>query len=177
MMMSAYLENVKQIVDNLATAGEPLEDQTVTHFVVNGLGPDFEPFAHTITDQVEPVTFDTLTNLLLTQEQRLQLHAQLQNFDNSSRLSLNVVVRGSRGGGRGGCGRASQGRDQTNQNGHGYGRSQADRGDSSNRPLYHICNKRGHSAIQCHNRFNLSYQPSPTPQGHSVQVDNHSDTA
>ncbi|KAG9453500.1 hypothetical protein H6P81_006404 [Aristolochia fimbriata] len=138
MTMSAYLENVKQIFDNLAAAGEPLEDQTVTHFVVNGLGPDFEPFPQTVTGQVEPVTFDTLTNLLLTQEHRLQLQGQLQNFDNSSWLSLNVAARGSRGGGRGGHGgrgRASRGRDQTNQNGRGCGCSQTNRGDSSNRPL------------------------------------------
>ncbi|KAG9442665.1 hypothetical protein H6P81_018519 [Aristolochia fimbriata] len=46
-----------------------------------------------------------------------------------------------------------------------------------NRPLCQICTKRGHSALQCHNRFNLSYQPSPTPQAHSVQIDNPSDAA
>ncbi|KAG9441691.1 hypothetical protein H6P81_017545 [Aristolochia fimbriata] len=107
MPMSAYLENVKHIVDNLAAAGAPLDDQTVTHFVVNGLGPDFEPFAQT--------------------EHRPQLQAQLQNFDNSSRLSLNIAARGSRGGGRGGRGRASRGRGQTNHNGRGHDHSQTNR--------------------------------------------------
>ncbi|KAG9450551.1 hypothetical protein H6P81_010516 [Aristolochia fimbriata] len=153
MTMSAYLENVKHIIGNLTVVGAPLEDWTVTHFVVNGLGLDFEPFAQTVTGQVEP------------------------HFDNSSRLSLNVVARGSRGSGRGGRGRASLGCGQTNQNGRGYGHSQTDRGNSSNRPLGQMCKKRGHSAIQCHNRFNLSYQPSPTPQAHSMQVDNQADVA
>ncbi|KAG9458856.1 hypothetical protein H6P81_003364 [Aristolochia fimbriata] len=131
MTMSAYLENIKQIVDNLTAVGEPLEDQTVTHFVVNGLGLNFEPFAQTVTGQVE---------------------------------SFAQTVTG-------------QGRDQTNQNGRGSGLSQTNRGITSNRTLRQICNKRGHFAIQCPNRFNLSYQPSPTPHAHSVQVDNHSDAA
>ncbi|KAG9443027.1 hypothetical protein H6P81_018881 [Aristolochia fimbriata] len=55
--------STSQAVSRTIYAGEPLEDQTVTHFVVNGLGPDFELFAQTVTGQVEPVTFDTLTNL------------------------------------------------------------------------------------------------------------------
>ncbi|KAG9447754.1 hypothetical protein H6P81_013882 [Aristolochia fimbriata] len=53
--MSAYLKNINQIIDNLTAFGEPHEDQTVTHFVVNVLGPNFELFAQTVTGQVEPL--------------------------------------------------------------------------------------------------------------------------
>ncbi|KAG9441455.1 hypothetical protein H6P81_017309 [Aristolochia fimbriata] len=133
----------------------PLDDQTVTHYVVNGLDPDFEPFAQMVTGQVDPV--------------------HLQKLDSSSRPSLNVAARGHHGGGRAGRGRHSRGRGQNN--GCGFKRNQQDRSDSSNRPLCQICNKIGHTAIQCHNRFNLSYQ-SPAPlEAHSAELDNSSDSA
>ncbi|KAG9453782.1 hypothetical protein H6P81_006686 [Aristolochia fimbriata] len=173
--MGSYLDRVKTIVDDLAAAGQPLDDQTVTHYVVNGLGPDFEPFAQTVTGQVDPVSFDTLTNLLLTQEHRLQLRVHLQHLDSSSRPSLNVAARGHRGGGRAGRGRHSRGCGQNG--GRGFGRNQQDRNDSSNRPLCQTCNKRGHTVIQCHNRFNLSYQPPAPPEAHSAQLENSSDSA
>ncbi|KAG9444818.1 hypothetical protein H6P81_016158 [Aristolochia fimbriata] len=173
--MGTYLDRVKTIVDDLAAVGQPLDDQTVTHYVVNGLGPDFEPFAQTVTGQVDPVSFDTLTNLLLTQEHRLQLQVHLQHMNSSSRPSLNVAARGHHGGGCAGRGRHS--RDRGQNGGRGFGRNQQDRNNSSNRPLCQICNKRGHTAIQCHNRFNLSYQPPAPLEAHSSQLDNSSDSA
>ncbi|KAG9444821.1 hypothetical protein H6P81_016161 [Aristolochia fimbriata] len=88
--------------------------------------------------------------------------------------SLNVAARGHCGGGRVGRGRHSRGRGQNS--GRGFERNQQDQSDSSNRPLCQICNKRGHTAIQCHNRFNLSYQPSAPPEAHSAQLDNSSDS-
>ncbi|KAG9449460.1 hypothetical protein H6P81_009425 [Aristolochia fimbriata] len=174
--MGSYLDRRQNHrVDDLACCRTTTFGDQVTHYVVNGLGPDFEPFAQTITGQVDPVSFDTLTNLLLTQEHRLQLQVHLQHLDSSSRPSLNVAPRGHRGGGRAGRGRHSRGRDQNG--GRGFGRNQQDRNDSSNRPLYQICNKRGHTAIQCHNRLNLSYQPPAPPEAHSAQLDNSSDSA
>ncbi|KAG9458229.1 hypothetical protein H6P81_002737 [Aristolochia fimbriata] len=61
--------------------------------------------------------------------------------------------------------------------GRGFERNQQDRSDSSNRPLCQIYNKRGHTVIQCHNRFNLSYQPPAPPEAQSAQLDNSSDSA
>ncbi|KAG9453931.1 hypothetical protein H6P81_006835 [Aristolochia fimbriata] len=88
---------------------------------------------------------------------------------------LNVAARGHCGGGRAGRGRHSKGHGQNS--GRGFERNQQDRSDSSNRPFCQICNKKGHSVIQCHNRFNLSYQPPAPPEAHSAQLDNSSDSA
>ncbi|KAG9458185.1 hypothetical protein H6P81_002693 [Aristolochia fimbriata] len=108
---------------------------------VNGLGPDFEQFTQTRTGRVEPISFDTLTTLLLTQERRLQLQEKLQSADSLTRPTLNVASRGTcAGGGRGNHRRNSRG--YKHNNGHNTGRS-SDRGDSSNHPLSQICKKGG----------------------------------
>ncbi|KAG9441507.1 hypothetical protein H6P81_017361 [Aristolochia fimbriata] len=72
LMMVAYLDKVKSIVDNLAVAGQPLDIVTACDV---------------------SVTFPTLQNLLLTQEHRLQVLQELNSLDVSSHLSANVATR------------------------------------------------------------------------------------
>ncbi|KAG9450110.1 hypothetical protein H6P81_010075 [Aristolochia fimbriata] len=57
--MRAYLDHVKAIVDDLATAEQPLNNQTLTHYVVNGLGVYFEQFAQTVIGQVDLIQRQT----------------------------------------------------------------------------------------------------------------------
>ncbi|KAG9442907.1 hypothetical protein H6P81_018761 [Aristolochia fimbriata] len=123
MSMAAYLDKVKCIID-LVAARQVLDDQTITHYVVSGLGQDFEPFAQTITAREVSVNFTTLQNRLLTQDHWVQIQDHLNSLMVSNRPSVNVASRGGQGG-------PNQGRGRNNgrRGGCSKGRGHTDRFD------------------------------------------------
>ncbi|KAG9453399.1 hypothetical protein H6P81_006303 [Aristolochia fimbriata] len=156
MTMVVYIAKVKSIVDDLAAANQPLDDQTVTHYVIIGLCPDFELFAQTAT----------------AREHRLQVIQQLNSPDVSGRPSTNVAARGGRGSSNRGRGRqGSWGGGRSSSSCRGQGRGQHDHAKCFNHPQCQICHKRRHVALQCYQRFNLTYQQTPPPQANTTSLD------
>lgn len=66
--MVDYLQNIKNVCDNLAAAGEPVFDTDLIVHILNGLPSEFDSFATSIRVRETPVTPDQLHGLLLTEE-------------------------------------------------------------------------------------------------------------
>jgi hypothetical protein len=166
-----YFHTFQTLCDALAIAGQPLNGFEKVSFLLVGLGSEFDPFVTSVTTRVEPLSVVEIYGHLLSHEMRLEQHqasldlsvagANFATRGNSSPHS-NCGMRGSRGHhpfGRGfssGTSRPFRGRGR----GHSSGR-----GSSSNRPLCQVCNRYGHVALDCYNRFNEAYtreQPSQT---------------
>lgn len=75
----AYLQQVKEVSDSLAAAGEPLTESDLVAHILHGLTPDYEAFTTSIRVRAEPVTADELHGLLLSQEIELEIQAAQHN--------------------------------------------------------------------------------------------------
>lgn len=69
-----YLHQMRQIVDELAFVGTPISDDELVMSILNGLGPEYNPFAITITttNRHTPYTFADIHSTLLAHESLLQ---------------------------------------------------------------------------------------------------------
>jgi hypothetical protein len=160
-----YFHQLKTLSDTLAACGQPLNDFEAVSFLLAGLGSEFDPLVTSVTTRVDPISRDDIYGLLLTHEMRLE--QQLANT-NISNATAHVTTRNS--------GNSSQ-RDRSFNtvrgrgfpNGRGYrasfpgGRGQVSgrrgRGHAgSSWPLCQICNKLGHYATTCYQRFDQTSQ-------------------
>ena len=145
-----YLHKIK----GLAAAGSALQDDDVIAYLLAGLGPNYDPFATSLTTKSEALTLDDVFAHLMTFEARqVQHQAELQLNPGSS---ANYAGRGGQQKNRGrrdrGPGRAQ-----------GYAPSHpaGDRRGPYARPSCQICGKVGHPAVRCWHRMNESYQDEP----------------
>ncbi|KAF5445641.1 hypothetical protein F2P56_034680 [Juglans regia] len=107
-----YYGKVLSLADTLSSIGNPLPDKEFISYVLNGLGPAYEPLVTSITTQFEPISSHELYQILLIHESRMQ-HTSKNTFE----PSINYSARGGcdqrgrsflRGGRQGkGCGRSS----------------------------------------------------------------------
>ncbi|KAG9444932.1 hypothetical protein H6P81_016272 [Aristolochia fimbriata] len=147
-----YLNRVKTVVDDLAAVGQPLDDQTVTHYVVNGLYTVtlnrllkqlLDKLIRSIASSYRAIckNWTPLNPLSMLLHEVTAVVVALVVADIPEVAARIVVV------------------------------------VSEETSKIEICNKRGHTVIQCHNRFNLSSQPPAPPEARSTQLDNSSDSA
>ncbi|TQE13859.1 hypothetical protein C1H46_000490 [Malus baccata] len=67
----AYLQQIEEIADALATAGAPIADSELISVLLHGLPPEYDAFVDTIQFRLSSTTVDELHGLLLSKEIQL----------------------------------------------------------------------------------------------------------
>ncbi|KAL0905923.1 hypothetical protein M5K25_024374 [Dendrobium thyrsiflorum] len=143
--MTAYLSEIKVLVDQIAAAGSLVDTEDVILYILNGLPPSYQAFKMAIRTMLNPISLDQLYPLLLSEEINLENEASRALSVQDPTTAL-FTYRGR--------GRRSRGRASSAANG-------------SSRPNPHastICQirfKKGHSAQSCWHRLNTQYTLSP----------------
>jgi hypothetical protein len=202
--VAQYLQRIKESKDRLATVGTLVDDEDLLHIVLKGLPSEYESFSTAMLTKSEPVSFEELHVLMITQEELLKNSqensimamaankgssspaqfnnsAYRGNFQNRGRGSWNSRGRShnrggfsSRGGYNPGINQVSNGFpqsfSQSNPNfspsNPNFSQSQSNPNFSNpnpNRPTCQICYKQGHTALDCYNQMNFSYQGRHPP--------------
>ncbi|KAM1320462.1 hypothetical protein ACFX2H_005342 [Malus domestica] len=68
---AAYLQQIEEIADALATAGAPIADSELISVLLHGLPPEYDAFVDTIQFRLGSTTVDELHGLLLSKEIQL----------------------------------------------------------------------------------------------------------
>lgn len=170
--MTEDLRKIKSLFDNLSVVGYLIKETDIVFYPLSDLGSNFEPFVISVTSQIDIITMKDLHHLLLTWEHRLALTTQLFSLDISSTTTVNIANRtidkpflfnnASRGSSNRGQGQ-DHGCESDNDS---YNKQHVTWNSSSSNnghPQCLICNKWGHTALQCYNRFNKAYQPPSPP--------------
>jgi hypothetical protein len=161
MSIPDYFQKAQALSQSLAIIDEPLKDSELISYILAGLGPEYDSLVTTVSTRIDPITIDDLYGYLLTHEQRLE---HFHSAGDSSILTANVAQRNNSNAGK-------YQRNSSPHSGQSFGRSRGrgrGRGSqsffqhSSNRPVCQICNRVGHVASKCYNRFDHSYQCEPT---------------
>ncbi|BFG25215.1 hypothetical protein CerSpe_114890 [Prunus speciosa] len=66
--MAVYLQNLKEIADVLAAAGQPLSESDLVAYILGGLPEEFDSTVKSIETRIERVNTDELHGLLLSRE-------------------------------------------------------------------------------------------------------------
>jgi gag-polypeptide of LTR copia-type len=63
-----YFQKMRHLADELAFIGNPISDDDLVIGVLNGLGPEYNPFvvSFTTANQTQPLSFSNLHDTLLT---------------------------------------------------------------------------------------------------------------
>ncbi|CAL8993855.1 unnamed protein product [Prunus brigantina] len=182
--MKTYLHSIKEIADGLAAAGQSLSESDIVAYVLGGLPEEYDPLVTSIETRLEPVTSDELHGLLLSREAvilkrqaRKSSQAPFHAYAATAGNDRSFKPWQSRGRGRGRH-QFSSGSPSTNtfvarpyNSGQGilptpnHSSSGSFFPNSSvDRPLVcQICDKKGHSALTCRQRLNLSYNATQIP--------------
>jgi hypothetical protein len=168
MSITEYFHKFTKLVDTLAAIDKPLDEDDITSILLGRLNSEYDSFVTSVTTRVDPISIDDLYSHLLAHE------ACLEHNNTSPDLCVSGVHIASRVsplcGGRGGCHSYSSHGSYSNSNGNQFTHS----GDSySNSPNYRgrgcgrgassfnraprsicqICNRIGHLATTCYQRF------------------------
>lgn len=154
-----YLTKMKFYADSLAAISQPVSDSMLVLYVLNGLGPEYGPFVTAMTTRAQPVLFADLQGFLLSHEIRLAdqhvtelASPTVHNTQRQSSSTVNGQYRNqhsmpNRGGNHNTRGRG-RGRGRSGSNHHpGY------RHQPSPTSICQICQRYGHTALNCYNRF------------------------
>jgi hypothetical protein len=178
-----YFQRFQSLTDSLATVGQPVNDFEMVAFLLAGLGPDYDPFVTSVTTRVEPLSGEEIYGHLLSHELRLEHHhssidlsvtgahyaARGANSFRPHRNGYNSIL-GAPPSGRG------PSRPYSNRQSRGRGRNTyffPGRG-SSPRPVCQVCNRVGHIALDCSNRYNESFsRDSPQPPQAYLSAPSH----
>ncbi|KAF8391041.1 hypothetical protein HHK36_023341 [Tetracentron sinense] len=181
--LSDYIRVFKNICDDLAAIGKPLDDKKKVFWLLNGLGVEYKSF---ITTMLKPPTpsYKEIIPLLQSHETWISTH-ETQQPNNQTVAFVTQRGRGSPNRGR---------YNNFSSRGRGFTQmSHMDKGnyipnqpptgknpnkkselnisknggkffDSGSLPTCQICEKRGHVALKCWYRFNQSFAPDDVPQ-------------
>jgi hypothetical protein len=72
--ITEYFQSFKALCDNLAAAGQHLNDFERTSYFLAGLGSDYDPFVTSITTRLDPLSLDEIYGHLLAHEMRIEHH-------------------------------------------------------------------------------------------------------
>jgi gag-polypeptide of LTR copia-type len=75
MSMQSYLDQKHSLADQLRLMGSSVSDEDLQLYILHGLNIDFDPLIVSLTSRSNAVSFNELSSLLLTHEQRLQKYA------------------------------------------------------------------------------------------------------
>ncbi|KAM5553308.1 hypothetical protein ABKV19_025492 [Rosa sericea] len=172
--ISDYLDKINQLADSLALSGHPVDDSDLISIIMNNVGPLYENTINSAQARDTPITYDALEALLLGAESRLQNQALLGMESTPTALFTNNRQTAPLH-----TGGSQRGRPTNHGRGSFYGPTTYGRGSSSRfpsrggsilgqapspRPTYdlrgpcQICNRNGHTAIDCFHRLNMAYE-------------------
>lgn len=150
MTTAVYFSKMKALADDLASAGKPVDDESLVSYILAGLDIDYNPLVSTVVGRSDPISLSDLYSQMVSYDNRmdhLQGGGQIQS-------SANAASRGSgnpRGGNNNFRGRGNGGR--------GRGNGGRGGGQQGPRPVCQLCGKTGHTVIKCWYRFDQTYQP------------------
>jgi hypothetical protein len=121
MMVAQYYGKMKGLVDEMATAGKPLDNEELVMYICNGLDTEYSSPVSALVTRLEPIAPSELYSQLLSFETRLEL--QLGSGSSPSANSTGRSDR-SRGQQRGGFNRGRGGRFNSGRGSSGRGRRQ-----------------------------------------------------
>ena len=179
--VAQYLQRIKESRDKLAAVGTLVDDEDLLHIVLKGLPSEYESFSTAMLTKSEPVSFEELHVLMITQEELLKssqenskensIMAMTANkgptnpthFNNSARGGFNNRGRG----GFNGRGRGNNRGSFSSRGGYNQGPHQGNQGyNASNgvfpQPLsaydmWNVLLKR-YTSVSCSNILNLKKQ-------------------
>lgn len=174
--MTEYLNEVKSVCDQLDSIGCPVSDPEKIYGALSGLGKEYESICTVIEhsmDSLPAMNFEDAVFKLVNFDDKLQVYNQAPEV--SPHLAFNTG-RGYSTRGRGYYNnRGNRGRGSGSYSTRGRGFHQQFSGsNSSSRPTCQICNRYGHSAARCYNRFDQNYQ-SPEVQHNALTTAKLSD--
>ncbi|XP_042946978.1 uncharacterized protein LOC122279823 [Carya illinoinensis] len=104
---SKYFMHIKRLADTLAIAGQPLNNDDLTTYLLAGLGPEYDSLVTIISTRDESLTLEEVYSMFLTCEARITNHSQSSPISNAS---ANVAARQPNSFGNCGCNNSSKSR-------------------------------------------------------------------
>jgi transposase InsO family protein len=171
--VSDYFQKVKQLTDTLAAIDHPLQDCEIISYLLGGLSTEFDSLVTSVTTRIDPMKLDELYGHMLSHEQRLEhLHSSIEPLGPSANMVMHqkfVRGRGNRNGFS-----ISNNRGSMNSGGRSRGRGRGGRGVLGAGPSFggsrltcQLCQKSGHTVLQCYRRFDVSFQGPPASATHA----------
>ncbi|KAK2973116.1 hypothetical protein RJ640_027088 [Escallonia rubra] len=175
--MSEYLRVFKEICDDLAAIGQPVDDRQKVFGLLKGLGIGYESFITTMLKPPIP-SYKEIVQLLQGHETMRALHSAEVLGANPHAAFVGQHTHGQHGGKNNK--RGKQGYDSFTSKGRGFAQASyspshenAKRGSQVSKSLKNssqekeevkcqICDKPRHTALRCYQRFNQAYQPEDT---------------
>lgn len=90
--ISDYFTKMKGLADDMASAGQRLEDEELVSYILTGLDLEFNSVVSAVAARVEPISIGELYTQLVSFEQRMELHSRGGGFQSSA----NVAAKGGR---------------------------------------------------------------------------------
>ncbi|XP_020685525.1 uncharacterized protein LOC110101803, partial [Dendrobium catenatum] len=141
--MAEYLSEIKELVDQIASAGSSLDAEDVIHYILNGLPQPYQSFKSAIRTSLLPLTLDQIYPLLMSEE--INLPSDAAKFSAPSDPSVALFTNRGRG-------RRPRGKNN-------YGATNAPRNNPNAAISCQICSKKGNTAQTCWHRLDLNYTP------------------
>ena len=159
--MTAYLNDVKSVCDQLDSIGCPLSEQEAIYGALAGLGKEYESICTAIEhsmDSVSELSFDDAVFKLVTFDDKLSAQTQVSepNPHQAFHAGRGYSSRG-RGGNSYRGGYRGRGTNSYSTRGRGFSQQFSGGSSSGTRSMCQICCRYGHSATQCYNRFDQDY--------------------
>ncbi|KAJ8622015.1 hypothetical protein MRB53_030544 [Persea americana] len=157
-----YVKKIKHIVDSLAAVCSPVDDEDIIIYTLNGLPPEYGPFRTSIRTRSAPILLEELHVLLQCEELNLDI------TQTSSTDILTTAMVASKEANKSGTPLNNRG-GKSNFHGRGRGPKNNNRGrgnpiqPSNPKPCCQICNRTGHTALDCYHRMDYSYQGRHPP--------------
>ncbi|KAL5714518.1 hypothetical protein ACHQM5_016467 [Ranunculus cassubicifolius] len=160
--VSDYIDKINQLADDLALAGKPVEDDDLVTIIMNNVGPTYENTVSSAQARDTPIGYDDLVALLLSAEMRIKAQNTPALEVNPTAMyptkSQSSIARG----------RGPMNNRGSSFRGKGRGRGRGPPSPSSTmfgspvnnftRPVCQICDRPGHSALDCYQRMNQAYE-------------------
>ncbi|KAM2297173.1 hypothetical protein ACFX1S_036761 [Malus domestica] len=188
--ISEFLDKINCLADTLSLSGASVSDSDIVAIILNNVGPAYESTVASAQARHEAITYSALEALLLGAERRQKMHSAFTaDTDptafaatcNGGRPSPPFRGRGFSSGLRGG---GNGGRSSFSRHGSSHGSpslqpdgllgpAPSQTSFPNGRLQCQICTRYGHSAIDCYNCLNMSYEgrvPAPKLQAYAASA-------
>jgi hypothetical protein len=152
--ITTYFSTMRGYVDEMATAGKPLDDDDVVSYILNGLDADYNSLIEQANGMAETISHETLYSHLLDTEAHLVAQKAQRKQKEQYHMLANATA----------CGSNNNGKQQHHggfQGNRGGGRSSGRSFGNPNSPYKdHQCQvygKLGHTTLRCWKRFDKNF--------------------
>ncbi|KAL5715966.1 hypothetical protein ACHQM5_017716 [Ranunculus cassubicifolius] len=179
--MASYLQQIKEITDGLAAAGNIVEDIDLVFHILTGLSSDYDSFSTAILVKDPLITSEVLHSLLISEE--ICIENRLKSLHNNDPHAFNAYSNRSSNQSYRGAGRSNntrgRGRPNTSNRNHNTTTSQTSEMPhlnphnkcfsqyfSTTRTIQscQICGKTNHTALDCFHQMNFAYAGRQPPK-------------